>query len=86
MQPHYVPNSRLTTSYFNQTLLRFQTGTYLYVCGQKMDNRVVLNRVSNVTDGDLVDVTNVRLYKQASTSFEGNHLLNESTIYRVSCT
>ncbi|KAL3463719.1 FAS1 domain-containing protein [Aspergillus heterothallicus] len=54
---HYVPNSLLTTSSFNETYQRFQTGTYLFVGAQKQDSDLILNQVARVVESD-IPVTN----------------------------
>ncbi|KAF4779242.1 hypothetical protein HER10_EVM0002163 [Colletotrichum scovillei] len=53
VQHHYVPNSQLLTSVFNETATRIQTGSYLYVGTQVKDGQVWLNDVAAVTEGDL---------------------------------
>ncbi|KXH48045.1 hypothetical protein CSIM01_11004 [Colletotrichum simmondsii] len=53
VQHHYVPNSQLLTSIFNETATRIQTGSYLYVGTQVKDGQVWLNDVAAVTEGDL---------------------------------
>ncbi|GCB26983.1 uncharacterized protein sll1483 [Aspergillus awamori] len=50
---HYVPNSELTSSSFNETLQRFQTATYLFVGSQVQDGAIVLNQVANVVESDI---------------------------------
>ncbi|KAL2851055.1 FAS1 domain-containing protein [Aspergillus pseudoustus] len=54
---HYVPNSLLATSSFNETYQRFQTGTYLFVGAEKQDSDVILNKVARVVEGD-IPITN----------------------------
>ncbi|KAL2884017.1 hypothetical protein SGCOL_000656 [Colletotrichum sp. CLE4] len=53
VQHHYVPNSQLLTSVFNETATRIQTGSYLYVGTRVKDGQVWLNDVAAVTEGDL---------------------------------
>ncbi|KAK1731420.1 FAS1 domain-containing protein [Colletotrichum acutatum] len=53
VQHHYVPNSQLLTSVFNETATRIQTGSYLYIGTQVKDGQVWLNDVVAVTEGDL---------------------------------
>ncbi|WYZ39150.1 hypothetical protein EsH8_III_001064 [Colletotrichum jinshuiense] len=53
VQHHYVPNSQLTTSVFNETPTRIQTGSYLYVATQVKDGKLWLNDVATVTEGNL---------------------------------
>ncbi|KAK1655930.1 FAS1 domain-containing protein [Colletotrichum phormii] len=53
VQHHYVPNSQLLTSVFNETATRLQTGSYLYVGTRVKDEQVWLNDVAAVTEGDL---------------------------------
>jgi hypothetical protein len=53
LQHHYVPNSALKLSAFNQTLQRMQTGSYLFVGVQTVDDGVILNGRARVVDGDL---------------------------------
>ncbi|KAK0461994.1 FAS1 domain-containing protein [Desarmillaria tabescens] len=50
---HYVPNTKFMTSSFNETYGRFQTGSYLLVGAQAIDNTVVLNRVAHIVEGDI---------------------------------
>ncbi|PYH46400.1 uncharacterized protein BP01DRAFT_390682 [Aspergillus saccharolyticus JOP 1030-1] len=50
---HYVPNSELTSSSFNETLQQFQTAMYLYVGSQVVDGTVVLKQVAKVVESDL---------------------------------
>ncbi|EXF76554.1 hypothetical protein CFIO01_12659 [Colletotrichum fioriniae PJ7] len=53
VQHHYVPNSQLLTSVFNETATRIQTGSYLYVGTQVKNGQVWLNDATAVTEGDL---------------------------------
>ncbi|KAL4955388.1 FAS1 domain-containing protein [Aspergillus filifer] len=50
---HYVPNSILETSSFNETYLRFQMATYLFVGAQMQDDELVLNQVARVVESDI---------------------------------
>ncbi|RFU26837.1 hypothetical protein B7463_g9498, partial [Scytalidium lignicola] len=54
---HYVPNTVLNTSAFNETYQRFQTATFLFVGAQVINGNLTLNQVATVVDGDL-EVTN----------------------------
>ena len=58
IQHHYVPNSKLNTSAFSRESTRIQTGSYLYISTQVVDNNLILNGVARVTTSD-IEVTNV---------------------------
>jgi uncharacterized surface protein with fasciclin (FAS1) repeats len=53
IQHHYVPNTQLKSSAFNNGYTRIQTGTFLYVGTQVVDGQLMLNNVSAVTSADL---------------------------------
>nr|XP_036588878.1 beta-ig-h3 fasciclin [Colletotrichum truncatum]KAF6800520.1 beta-ig-h3 fasciclin [Colletotrichum truncatum] len=53
MQHHYVPNTRLNTTVFNETTTRIQTGSYLYVGTQAKGGKIWLNDVATITEGNL---------------------------------
>ncbi|KAH8596300.1 FAS1 domain-containing protein [Bisporella sp. PMI_857] len=53
IQHHYIPNSQLKTSAFNNSLTRIQTGSYLYVGTQIVGTKLILNGVATVTDANL---------------------------------
>ncbi|KAI0156899.1 FAS1 domain-containing protein [Xylariaceae sp. FL1272] len=55
---HYVPNTALSSTSFNSTLLRFQTGSYLYVSAQVVGDEIVLNKAATITERDITGVTN----------------------------
>ncbi|KAI1652456.1 FAS1 domain-containing protein [Daldinia decipiens] len=57
VQHHYIPNSKLKVSSFSTNYTRVQTGTFLYVGAQVVDNKLVLNRAATVTEADIL-VTN----------------------------
>ncbi|KAL4883038.1 FAS1 domain-containing protein [Aspergillus karnatakaensis] len=50
---HYIPNSVLEMSAFNETYQRIQTGTYLFIGAQKQNDELVLNQVARVVEGDI---------------------------------
>ncbi|KAL2811576.1 FAS1 domain-containing protein [Aspergillus granulosus] len=54
---HYVPNSILQASSFNETYQRFQTGTYLFVGAEKRNSELILNNVARVVESD-IPITN----------------------------
>ncbi|KAL2793241.1 FAS1 domain-containing protein [Aspergillus keveii] len=54
---HYVPNTILESSVFNETYQRFQTGTYLFVGAQTEGDELVLNKVARVVESD-IPITN----------------------------
>jgi len=58
IQHHYIPNSKLNSTVFNSTDVRFQTGSYLYVSGQTLSGQLMFNNVSAVVEAD-IPVTNV---------------------------
>jgi hypothetical protein len=59
LQHHYVPNSALKSTAFNNTLLRLQTGSFLYVGAQTVSGQIILNHAAAVVEAD-IPVTNVR--------------------------
>ncbi|OJJ95615.1 hypothetical protein ASPACDRAFT_47505 [Aspergillus aculeatus ATCC 16872] len=50
---HYVPNTNLNSSSFNETYQRFQTASYLYVGSQVQDGAIILNDVATVVEKDI---------------------------------
>ncbi|KAF2497657.1 FAS1 domain-containing protein [Lophium mytilinum] len=50
---HYIPNSALTTSNFNSTLTRIQTGSYLYISTQSVSGTLTLNNIAKVVEGNI---------------------------------
>ncbi|PYI27859.1 FAS1 domain-containing protein [Aspergillus indologenus CBS 114.80] len=50
---HYVPNTNLSSSSFNETYQRFQTASYLYVGSQVQDGEIILNNVATVVEKDI---------------------------------
>ncbi|KAL4860954.1 hypothetical protein BDV12DRAFT_208645 [Aspergillus spectabilis] len=50
---HYIPNSALELSAFNETNQRIQTGTYLFIGAEKHNDELVLNKVARVVEGDI---------------------------------
>ena len=59
LQHHYVPNTAIGSTAINSTLVRFQTGTYMYVSVQKdTAGDILLNKVAKVTEAN-IEVTNV---------------------------
>ncbi|RAH79152.1 FAS1 domain-containing protein [Aspergillus japonicus CBS 114.51] len=50
---HYVPNTNLNSSSFNETYQRFQTASYLYVGSQVQDGEIILNNVATVVEKDI---------------------------------
>ncbi|KAH7052297.1 FAS1 domain-containing protein [Macrophomina phaseolina] len=50
---HYIPNSILRQEDFNSTLSRVQTGSYLYIGTQLVDDVLILNGVARVTEADI---------------------------------
>ncbi|KAL4938377.1 hypothetical protein BDV06DRAFT_201030 [Aspergillus oleicola] len=56
---HYVPNSVLKASSFNETNVRFQTGTYLFIGAQKSGDEIVLNSVAKVVESDISVATGI---------------------------
>ncbi|KAJ0416898.1 FAS1 domain-containing protein [Aspergillus carlsbadensis] len=54
---HYVPNTILESSVFNETYQRFQTGTYLFVGAQTEGDNLLLNKVARVVESD-IPITN----------------------------
>ncbi|KAI1474103.1 FAS1 domain-containing protein [Daldinia eschscholtzii] len=57
VQHHYIPNSQLKVSAFSTNFTRIQTGTFLYIGAQIVDNKLVLNRAATVAEAD-IPVTN----------------------------
>ncbi|KAK6948052.1 hypothetical protein Daesc_009816 [Daldinia eschscholtzii] len=57
VQHHYIPNSQLKVSAFSTNFTRIQTGTFLYIGAQIVDNNLVLNRAATVAEAD-IPVTN----------------------------
>ncbi|KAI0385665.1 FAS1 domain-containing protein [Hypomontagnella monticulosa] len=57
IQHHYIPNTQLKISSFSTNFTRFQTGTFLYVGAQVVDDNLILNRAANVVEAD-IPVTN----------------------------
>ncbi|KAF4842362.1 hypotheticall protein [Colletotrichum siamense] len=53
IQHHYIPNTQLNISVFNETASRIQAGSYLYIGTQIKDGTLWLNDVATVTEGDL---------------------------------
>ncbi|TDZ34227.1 hypothetical protein C8035_v009527 [Colletotrichum spinosum] len=53
VQHHYVPNTQLKASLFNETATRLQTGSYLYVGTQVKNGQLWLNDVAMVTEKEL---------------------------------
>lgn len=53
LQHHYIPNTKLPTSAFNETEKRIQTGTYMFISAQKTGDTLTLNSVATVTEADL---------------------------------
>ncbi|KAF6830660.1 beta-ig-h3 fasciclin [Colletotrichum musicola] len=53
VQHHYVPNTQLNTTVFNETATRIQMGSYLYVGTQVKDGVLWLNDVATITEGNL---------------------------------
>lgn len=62
---HYVPNTRLNSTAFNQTASRVQSGVYLFIETQKVDGDILLNQVSRVTEAD-IPVTSVSVPHKSS--------------------
>ncbi|KAL1629889.1 hypothetical protein SLS56_005158 [Neofusicoccum ribis] len=54
---HYIPNSALKQDDFNATLSRVQTGSYLYIGTQLIEDTLTLNGVAKVVEADIA-VTN----------------------------
>ncbi|KAL0779242.1 hypothetical protein CaCOL14_003726 [Colletotrichum acutatum] len=50
VQHHYVPNSQLLTSVFNETATRIQTGSYLYIGTQVKDGQGIVHIIDRVLD------------------------------------
>lgn len=59
VQHHYVPNTQLSVSSFSTNYTRLQTGTFLYIGAQVVDEGLVINRAATVTEAD-IPITNVR--------------------------
>ncbi|KAH2177297.1 hypothetical protein KXV74_005115 [Aspergillus fumigatus] len=53
MLHHYVPNTNLKSSSFNETYQQFQTATYLYVGAEVQNGELVLNKVARVVEKDI---------------------------------
>ncbi|GFF34964.1 uncharacterized protein sll1483 [Aspergillus udagawae] len=50
---HYVPNTNLKSSNFNESYQQFQTATYLYVGAEIQDGDLLLNKVATVVEKDI---------------------------------
>ncbi|RHZ54715.1 hypothetical protein CDV55_104199 [Aspergillus turcosus] len=50
---HYVPNTSLKSSNFNETYQQFQTATYLYVGAEVQNGNLLLNKVATVVEKDI---------------------------------
>lgn len=88
LKHHYVPNSQLKTSDFNETLTSVQASTYLWISTRIAEDTLVLNEVASVTEAD-IPITNVTLtstlaaYSQSLTEAQGvvhiiDHVLDPS--------
>ncbi|GIK01995.1 hypothetical protein Aspvir_006038 [Aspergillus viridinutans] len=50
---HYVPNTNLKSSNFNESYQQFQTATYLHVGAEIQDGNLLLNKVATVVEKDI---------------------------------
>ncbi|EAW23627.1 uncharacterized protein NFIA_023380 [Aspergillus fischeri NRRL 181] len=53
MLHHYVPNTNLRSSSFNETYQQFQTANYLYVGAEVQNGNLLLNKVAGVVEKDI---------------------------------